>query len=61
MTNRELQDLLKQYPDGLPVYLTTDQDWSYDLNDLYRSDRILYTNSYGEEKEEYEDCIILSI
>lgn len=61
MTNRELQDLLKQYPDNLPVYLTTYQDWSYNLNDLYRSDRILYTNSYGEEKEEYEDCIILSI
>ena len=61
MTNRELQDLLKQYPDDMPVYLTTDQDWSYNLNDLYRSDRIVYSNSYGEEIEEYEDCIILSI
>ena len=61
MTNRELQNRLKQYPDDMPVYLTTDQDWSYNLNDLYRSDRIVYSNSYGEEIENYEDCIILSI
>ena len=61
MTNKELQDLLKQYPDDLPVYLSTDQDWSYNLNDLYRSDIIVYSNSYAEEIEEYEDCIILSV
>ena len=61
MTNRELQDLLKQYPDDLPVYLSTDQDWSYNLNDLYRSDRIVYSNRYGEEIEQYEDCIFLSV
>lgn len=61
MTNRELQDLLKQYPDDLPVYMSTDQDYSWGINDIFRDNCRLYTNSYDEEIEEDVECIILTI
>lgn len=42
MTNRELQDLLKQYPDDMPVYMAFDGEGADDVRSAYQ-----YTDSDG--------------
>lgn len=47
MTNKELQDLLKQYPDDMPVYKTSFDNCLSDIGEV----RLGYSIEYWDEKE----------
>ena len=55
MTNRELQDLLKQYPDDMPVcIIENDKDYAVDY--VKRQQGKHYKNS---EDEQFDEAIVL--
>lgn len=51
MTNRELQDLLKQYPDDMPVEIMQwDRDTTFEIDEA--------TEGFGYNYQRYEAIII---
>lgn len=56
MTNKELQDLLKQYPDDMPVEIMQwDQGTTFEIDEVVIDEA---TKGFGYNFQQYEAIII---